>query len=80
MAELKDILEVNDFSQVAITPDNLPVKPTRVQIEAALVLNGVTVPPTQSVSFVLFSATRVHTVRYGITPDAYFTLNMETAA
>ena len=51
MAELKDILEVNDFKHLMITTGTLANNPSRVQIEMVLIENGFTEPLTNEVTF-----------------------------
>ena len=51
MAELKDILAVNDFKHLLVTTGTLPNQPSRVQIEMVLVENGFTEPLHNEVTF-----------------------------
>ncbi len=51
MAELKDILEVNDFKHLMVTTGTLPNQPSRTQIEMVLIENGFAEPLTHEVTF-----------------------------
>ncbi len=51
MAELKDILEVNDFKYLITTTSTLPNRPSRLQIEMVLAENGFNEPLTNEVTF-----------------------------
>jgi len=51
MAELKAILEVNDFKHLMITTGTLNSNPSRVQIELVLIENGFNEPLTNEVTF-----------------------------
>jgi len=51
MAELKDILKVNDFKHLLVTIGTLPNQPSRVQIEMVLIENGFNEPLTNEVTF-----------------------------
>ncbi|RKX64580.1 MAG: hypothetical protein DRP42_06145 [Tenericutes bacterium] len=80
MADLKDILQVNDFNQVVLVFGNLPKKPSRIDIEAILIDDGHTLPLANSVSFYLISNNRRHLVVYGKALDEFATtlLNLAT--
>jgi len=72
MAELKDILEVNDFKVLLITTGTLPNKPSRVQIEMVLVENGFTEPLSNEVSFSMIDiASTMFNVTYYPSLDLY---------
>lgn len=79
MSELKDILEVNDFSLVLVNPNNIQKTPSRAIIETVLTDNGYSLPLNNSVSFVIISNNRAHTVRYGKIIDSFYTILMEPA-
>ena len=56
MAELKDILEVEDFVKELITSQSLTNTPNRTEIDNALLENGYTLPLANNVSFKLISS------------------------
>jgi len=51
MADLKDILEVNDFKHLMITTGSLGNNPDRTKIEMVLIENGFTEPLANEVTF-----------------------------
>ena len=51
MAELRDILEREEFKLQLSSANTLPNKPTRVQLDAVLVENGYTLPLQRSATF-----------------------------
>ncbi len=73
MAELRQILEDEDFTLSFSTVNTLPKKPTRMQIEDVLMDNGITLPLGKSNTFYISSANdRNFVVIYSKSKDAYF--------
>jgi len=56
MAELKDILEKNDFKHLMVTTGTLSNKPSRQDIELVLIENGITAPLLNEVTFSMIDA------------------------
>ncbi len=79
MAELAQILEENDFSRILLNFNNIAKKPSKADIELIIGDNGYSLPLPNSVSFVIQSNNRVHTVRYSKTVDVFYTLLMDIA-
>ena len=72
MADLKDILKVNDFKHLLITTGRLNNSPSRVQIEMVLVENGFTEPLANEVTFSMIDvASKMFNVTYYPSVDAY---------
>jgi len=72
MAELKDILEVNDFKHLMTTVGTLPNQPSRVQIEMVLVENGFTEPLHNEVTFLMIDKNdKMFNVTYYADIDLY---------
>ncbi len=72
MAELKDILEVNDFKHLMITAGTLNNKPSRAQIEMVLLENGFTEPLTNEVTFSMIDKDdKMFNVTYYASIDKY---------
>ncbi len=73
MAELKLILEDNDFTLSLKSVNTLPNQPTRAQIEDVLTDNGITLPLTKSNNFYLRASNgKGFIVIYSIEEDAYY--------
>ena len=56
MAELKDILETNEFRLELSSANTLPNNPTRIQLDAVLIENGYTLPLQRSATFFITSS------------------------
>jgi len=57
MAELKDIMETNEFRLELSSANPLPNKPSRAQLDAVLAENGYTLPLQRSATFFIASST-----------------------
>jgi len=72
MAELKGILEVNDFKHLMTTTGALANKPSRNAIERVLAENGFTVPLQNEVTFSMIDSTdKMFNVTYYANIDLY---------
>ncbi len=72
MADLKDILEVNDFKHLMSTTGTLPNSPSRVQIEMVLIENGFTEPLQNEVTFSMIDKNnKMFNVTYYASRDLY---------
>ncbi len=72
MAELKDILKVNDFKYLMITTGSLGNNPSRIQIEMVLIENGFTEPLHNEVTFSMIdSNNKMFNVTYYAGIDLY---------
>ncbi len=72
MAELKDILEANDFKHLMVTTGTLSNKPSRAQIEMVLIENGFTEPLQNEVTFSMIDSTeKMFNVTYYAGIDLY---------
>ena len=81
MAELQEILEVNDFSHMFQSVNNLPNAPSRAQIEDVLTDNNVALPLQNNVKFFLrASGGKVVEVFYSKALDTYYTKKLDTAS
>ena len=56
MAEIKDILETNEFRLELSSANNLPNQPSRIELDAVLVENGYSLPLQRSATFFVSSA------------------------
>ena len=56
MAELKDIMETNEFRLELSSANPLPNQPSRAQLDAVLVENGYTLPLQRSATFFIASS------------------------
>ena len=79
--ELKEILEVNDFSHMFQSVNNLPNAPSRAQIEDVLIDNNVSLPLQNSIKFFLRASNgKVIEVFYAKPLDTYYTKKLDKAS
>ncbi len=72
MAELKKILETNDFKHLLTTTGTLPNNPSRIQIEMVLMENGFTEPLANEVTFSMIDSNdKMFNVTYYAGIDLY---------
>ena len=72
MAELRDILEINDFKVLLTTAGSLPNNPSRNDIELILIENGYTDPLINEVSFSMVDSNeKIFNVTYYPSIDKY---------
>ncbi len=73
MAELRDILQDNDFTSTFRSVNILPNNPSRAQIEDVLSDNGITIPLTKSVRFYLIAANgKAFVVIYNVVENEFY--------
>ncbi len=72
MAELKKILETNDFKHLLTTTGTLGNNPSRIQIEMVLMENGFTEPLANEVTFSMIDSNdKMFNVTYYASIDLY---------
>ena len=79
MADLKDVLKINDYKNIAMASGNIGNNPSRTEIEAILVDNSIALP-TEDITFFLIDTNNHNMqVTYIKSLDGYFYTSMSLA-